>query len=258
MGQRPRIGHDRAKAMASTGPANQPRLSNRNAFGQQPPSHGPNLKLELSLLERHQTIAGLDEVGRGALAGPICVGLVCLTKKAAQKSPPPGLNDSKLLTAAQRSVLVPAIDTWASRWTLGWASPREIDGGGMTKALRQAAWRAIAALPAPPDQVILDGSHDWLSAGPDLFELEAAPYYGPVTTKVKADQACASVAAASVVAKVARDQLMSELDATYPLYGWAANKGYGSQGHRQALVQHGPSILHRLSWALPAPAADET
>lgn len=210
----------------------------------------PTLDFELNeLAQRHcQLVGGMDEVGRGALAGPVCVGLVCASGKTPQ--PPPGLRDSKMLTAAHRESLVPGIVKWAESHAIGWAGPREIDRLGIVGALHLAGHRAIAALPAPPPRLILDGSHDWLTPKVDLFSADDEGWPCSVVTMVKADQACATVAAASVLAKVARDRLMVELDNAYQAYHFASNKGYGSLAHRRAIDDLGLSPIHRASWAL--------
>jgi len=190
----------------------------------------------------------MDEVGRGALAGPVCVGLVLVDASTA--APPPGLRDSKDLTATKRQALVPAIVAWAKSYALGWAGPREVDRLGVVGALHLAGHRALAALPAAPPRLVLDGAHDWLTPQVDLFTDDVGTWHTSVVSLVKADQKCASVAAASVLAKVARDKLMTELDAAYPPYCFAGNKGYGSVVHRQAIAQVGLCPAHRASWAL--------
>lgn len=221
-------------------------------------------------------VAGMDEVGRGALAGPVSVG-VCVVD-ASSGGCPVGLTDSKVLTARARTEYLPLIDDWALAHAVGSASSAEIDALGIIRALRLAGQRAltqVALVVGPVDTVLLDGSHDWLTAPePDLLSLldgiegiedtdgiedtEApAPhgYLAPrVHTRVKADLACASVAAASVVAKCARDAEMTALAQLHPEYGWVANKGYGSAQHIAALTGLGPSPLHRLSWKLPGVA----
>lgn len=196
-------------------------------------------------------VAGVDEVGRGALAGPLCVGAVAVV--AATCDPPDGLADSKLLTAEARAAVAPLLREWACAWALGWASAREIDESGLTVALRLAGHRALAGLGEAPDGIVLDGKHDWLTTPATLFAL-AAPDPWLVRTVVGADRAHASVAAASVLAKVARDQTMVALAAAHPGYGWESNKGYGSAAHLDALRQLGSTEQHRRSWALPGVA----
>ncbi|MDR0593018.1 MAG: ribonuclease HII [Bifidobacteriaceae bacterium] len=194
------------------------------------------------------SVAGMDEVGRGALAGPVCVGLVVV--EAATPDPPAGLADSKLLSPAQRERLIPNLAAWGRARAIGWASAVEIDRHGIVEALRLAGGRALDELGEHPEVIILDGKHNWLAPPNDLFS-PAPTAAWKVRVKVKADRLCASVAAASVIAKVARDQRMEELAGVYPAYGWRANKGYGTPAHLDALRQFGPCAEHRRSWALP-------
>ncbi|MEY9848605.1 ribonuclease HII [Streptacidiphilus sp. BW17] len=195
-----------------------------------PPTHS----VERSLRRAGATlVAGVDEVGRGAWAGPVTV---CAAVTGLRK-PPVGLTDSKLLTPRRREELAPVLSAWVHAYALGHASPRECDELGMTAALRLAAVRALEGLPEPPDAVILDGKHDYLG--------------GPwrVRTVIKGDQSCVAVAAASVIAKVRRDAMMAELGCDHPDFGFADNAGYPSPVHREALERLGPTELHRLSWA---------
>lgn len=211
------------------------------------------------LREGVRVLAAMDEVGRGSLAGPVSVGVVLID--ASTRPAPEGVRDSKLLTPAQRESLVAPIRSWALACAVGHAQPGEIDELGIIAALRLAGERALADLPQRPDRVLLDGSHDWLtrpvvqgdlfadtSEAGDRWGLSAAP---PITMRVKADMSCASVAAASVLAKVERDSVMRQLGAADPAYGWAFNMGYSSPEHVAALEKHGPSIWHRRSWSLP-------
>jgi len=169
---------------------------------------------------------------------------------AATRRPPAGLRDSKLLPPAVRESLVPRIESWSSCWGIGHASAKEIDEVGILRALRLAGERALASLRLRPDLVLLDGNYDWFTrpkpsaASPTAIEPEQ------VTLKVKADLVCASVAAASVLAKVARDRLMVDLARWYPVYGWHSNKGYAAPEHRAALLEVGPCEEHRRSWRL--------
>lgn len=208
-------------------------------------------------------VVGMDEVGRGALAGPVTVGAAAVGPGTRLEVP--GLTDSKMLTPARREAAVPQIRDWIPVAT-GSAQPEEIDELGMTLALRLAGRRALAELAQAgicPEMIILDGKHDWLSADQDLLGLAqpdplegrfppAGAWEGPVHMKIKADLSCASVAAASVVAKVERDEEMVRLSEQFPQFGWAGNKGYGAAGHRAAIQEQGPSIHHRLSWSLGA------
>jgi ribonuclease HII len=210
-------------------------------------------------------IAGMDEVGRGALAGPVSVGVVVVDEVC--RSAPVGVKDSKLLSHQVRERLVPKIRGWATAYAVGHASPAEIDRFGIMVALRFAGTRALDALPVVPDLVLLDGNHDWLTDpqrvgllglvedDPDWL---AGPACGnpvrpciPVRTMVKADMVCSSVAAASVLAKVERDAMMVELAVTMPGYAWELNKGYSAPEHFAALASRGATTHHRRSWRLP-------
>jgi ribonuclease HII len=214
----------------------------------------PSLRLERRLLrERGLTsLACADEVGRGALCGPVTVGMVLVTE--ATRTAPQGVKDSKLLTPEQRLRLVPRIQQWATAYGVGHATPAEIDEFGIIAALRLAGHRALAELGAEPDAVLLDGHHDYL-APPEQESLLGPPVVAervpPVVTQVKGDMSCAGVAAASVLAKVARDEIMVRLADEHPDYGWAANKGYAAPEHVAALESLGPTTHHRTSWRLP-------
>ena len=212
-----------------------------------PVSRAPTLRVERALLrEGHLLIAAVDEVGRGALAGPASVGIVLVDMTV--RTAPAGVRDSKLLTPGARTALVPRIRRWALAYAVGHAGPDEVDQVGILGALRLAANRALAVLPTP-DLVLLDGNHDWLTdpmAG-GLF----APATPPVRTLIKADLSCSSVAAASVLAKVERDAMMVALHDEHPEYRWADNKGYSAPEHLAALVERGTTVHHRRSWRLP-------
>ncbi|MGF9663053.1 ribonuclease HII [Arthrobacter crystallopoietes] len=221
----------------------------------------PHLRFERSLTSQgFRMVAGADEVGRGALAGPVTVGMVLIDAGAVK--PLKGVRDSKLLNPRDRELLVPRIRTWAVAYGVGHASPDEIDSMGLTAALRLAgtrAWQAVLET-SRPDVVILDGNFNWLSPveQPTLFDAGTGTGCdAPVQTKIKADLNCLSVAAASVLAKVERDNLMAELARTHPEYGWEINKGYATAAHRTALTTHGESAVHRRSWRLiPAELLD--
>ncbi len=226
-----------------------------------PTVKSPTLRVERSLQRQgFRLLAGMDEVGRGALAGPVSVGIVVIDEVC--RSAPQGVRDSKLLSASARERMVPRIHRWAHGFAVGHASAWEIDRIGIIAALRLAGVRALAALPVVPDLVILDGNHDWLTA-PDRIGLlgllddgpdrEGTP---PVTTMVKADQRCSSVAAASVLAKVERDGLMVAHASAHPAYRWEINKGYAAPEHLAALELHGPCDLHRRSWRLRGRASE--
>ena len=195
-------------------------------------------------------VAGIDEVGRGAIAGPVTVGVAVVD--ASTPTAPSGLRDSKLLSPQQREDLEPRVRRWAVTCAVGHAAAAEIDRWGIMAALRLAALRALSVC-GPVDAAILDGPYDWLAVEqPGLFA--SAPWPAVevpvVTTQVKGDQRCSSVAAASVAAKVERDRIMSRLHEAAPQYGWAQNKGYSTAEHSDALVRHGLSQQHRSSWRL--------
>ncbi len=213
----------------------------------------PSLELELrqaaSLGVRF--VIGVDEVGRGALAGPVAVGAALIDLR--DTSPwPADLRDSKLISEPNREKLEPLVREWVLASGVGMVSAAEIESNGIVAALRAAGSAAISslldavransqasALVNEGCLILLDGSHNWLGSSTAGFT---------VVTQTKADRDCVSVAAASVIAKVARDRLMIELDGALPGYGFAGNKGYSSAGHIEALRQLGPSTEHRTSW----------
>jgi len=211
----------------------------------------PRLRVENGLREAgYEFVAGLDEVGRGALCGPVTIGAVVLPAPGLR--PPRGLRDSKLLPPQQRRRLVPRILDWSPATAVAHASPAEIDRMGIIAALRLAAHRALRALPVPVDIVVLDGNHDYVTPPDelDLFDSDWLSATPAVQTVVKGDQTCATVAAASVLAKTTRDALMCELAGAHPEYGWTENMGYATPAHREALRRLGPSPQHRQSWRL--------
>ena len=214
----------------------------------------PTLDEENSLFERGvKFVAGVDEVGRGALAGPVSVGVAVVTVETS--NPPTGLRDSKLMSLAARERIISAVKDWPIAHAVGSASAQEIDQIGIVSALRLAWTRAYELLTVKPEHVILDGKHNWLSPkATDLFEIEIPNIEVPVTMKIKADATCASVSAASVLAKVDRDLYMRELAVSYPEYGWDSNVGYGASGHMDAIRRLGPTEFHRKSWSLPQQA----
>ena len=209
----------------------------------------PTLQFERELFAGGaRFVIGCDEVGRGAIAGPVGVGVCAID--ATVGSIPEGLRDSKMLSEKRREVLAPLASEWALHFAVGLASAREVDDLGITACLGLAGKRALVALHESgvgilDSVVLLDGHQDWLN--PALSSPIA------VRTRVKADRDCASVSAASVIAKVHRDRLMIEADAAEPGYEWSGNKGYGSAGHFAAIERLGASSIHRLSW-LKAPA----
>lgn len=219
------------------------------------PQAVPHLRHERQLLrEGARLVAGMDEVGRGSLAGPVSVGVVVVDART--RSAPRGVADSKLLTPAAREALLPALARWGLARAVGHASADEIDAVGIMAALRLAGRRALAQaslVVGPVDTVLLDGNHDWLTGAATLFDDDAGEPRPRVHLRVKADRSCASVAAASVLAKCERDALMVALAPAHPAYRWEENKGYASPEHLAALRDVGPCVLHRRSWHLPVP-----
>ncbi|TFC23679.1 ribonuclease HII [Cryobacterium glucosi] len=204
----------------------------------------PTLEVELGLLaEGASCVIGCDEVGRGALAGPVGVGVAAID--GTHGAMPVGLRDSKMLSERRREALAPLAVAWVLHSAVGLASAKEVDEIGIIAALGLAGKRALAELFAAGvdvrgSVVLLDGNDDYLN------KALATPL--SVLTRIKADQDCASVSAASVIAKVHRDRLMIAADAVTPGYGWAGNKGYGSAEHMAAIGRLGPTGLHRKSW----------
>ena len=200
----------------------------------------PTLEFERELFASGaRIVAGMDEVGRGAIAGPVTIGVVAVD--ASVGAVPEGLADSKLMTIKRREAMVPVAKEWGLAWATGSATAEEIDKYGIMSALGLAGSRALAALGVVPDVIILDGNNSF------LIEEDNGPR---VVTRIKGDQNCASVSAASVIAKVERDALMTQLHEQYPHYGWNGNKGYGAAVHTGAIKTHGVTDLHRKSWNL--------
>lgn len=203
----------------------------------------PTLDFERELFESGATcIVGVDEVGRGAIAGPVVVGVSLIR---AVTDFPVGLRDSKLISAKRREALVDPVREWVVATEVGEASASEIDEFGIVASLTRAGERAFAKLAMAGHDlaggvVLLDGTHNWLKGGllPPL----------DIRVRAKADRDCAVVAAASVVAKVYRDNLMVVAAGEADTFGWASNKGYGSEGHFEAIRAHGATSLHRTTW----------
>ena len=197
----------------------------------------PNLHEELALFASgYACVAGVDEAGRGAWAGPVCAAAVVLPlHKPDLSALLTGVRDSKQCTPRQREALWPIIVTVAQKVGVGWATSAEVDELGIVPATRQAMARAVGRLDGATDALLVD-----YVRLPDLAL--------PQRVLPKADVHCLSVAAASIVAKVERDRLMVALDGDFPGYGFARHKGYGTQQHREALARLGPSPIHRLSW----------
>ncbi|WP_167142617.1 ribonuclease HII [Canibacter zhoujuaniae] len=202
----------------------------------------PTLDYEFELLAKAPLVIGLDEVGRGAIAGPVAVGAQVFTPDAGEI--PAGLRDSKLLTEKRREAVAPLLDAWGAG-AVAFGAAAEIDANGITEMLGRTAREALSMLhevgiPVQHAVILLDGKHDWLS--PQLN----SPL--TVVTRVGADRACATVAAASVRAKVQRDHFMIAAAKNFPHYAWERNKGYGSKAHFAGIATHGVTELHRKTW----------
>jgi ribonuclease HII len=193
------------------------------------------LRLERKLWEAgDRVVCGVDEVGRGSWAGPVTVAAVVPAPEHVR-----GVRDSKELARPDRERAAASVWRWAVAVGIGHASHEECDELGMTEAQRRAGMRALAQLDEQgyvPDRIVLDGKHNYLGLG------------ARVTTVVKGDTKCLAVAAASCVAKVARDRLMMEEAEHYPPYGFESNVGYPAPAHKAALAGYGPSAIHRRSW----------
>lgn len=194
----------------------------------------PTREIEKTLwAEGYRTVVGIDEVGRGAWAGPIMVGAAILPRNTRVN----GVRDSKLLTETRREFLFDRIGSWCTGWAVGAASQEECDRLGMSAAQKLAATRAINALGVVPDVAVTDGRWDFVT-----------PAVARVELVVKADLRCLSVAAASILAKVVRDREMRAWAEHYPHWSFDTNKGYPCPVHKAALLGYGPSAIHRRSW----------
>jgi ribonuclease HII len=199
----------------------------------------PDLKFERRLWRGGlRSIAGLDEAGRGALAGPVTVGAVILPEAPQLARQLRGVRDSKQMSACARESAVPRIQSAARAWGVGFASAAEIDALGIVAAVRMAALRALELLGCLPDHLLTD------------FRLELPELDISQTSLVRGDVNCLSIAAASVLAKTARDEFMRDLDTQYPAYQLGKHKGYGTASHRLALRRYGGSPIHRRSFVL--------
>ena len=197
----------------------------------------PDLSYEKKLWLAHEYVAGLDEAGRGALAGPVCVGAVIFPPNLPHLIQTlGGVRDSEQLTPRKRDQLAPRIKKSALAWGIGFSSAAEIDGLGIVPATRLAASRALEAMPIFPDFLLTD------------FRLELPELDISQAALVKGDQRSLSIAAASILAKTARDALMIGLDVQYPQYGFARHKGYGCLAHRRAIISLGFSPVHRKTF----------
>jgi ribonuclease HII len=182
-----------------------------------------------------QYIAGIDEAGRGPLAGPVTSAAVILPKDPCIGQHLFGVRDSKQMTPAQRETWSERVKAAAVTYGIGFASAEEIDAAGILAATHLAAYRALAMLSVKPEHLLTD-------------YLTLKDFAGPQTSLVKGDARCLSIAAASVLAKTARDRLLCELDCQYPGYGFARHKGYATPEHLRAIRRLGASPIHRLSF----------
>ena len=195
----------------------------------------PSLDLERQLLEKHDVVIGIDEVGRGALAGPVAAGAFFLTADLLGGMPT-ALRDSKLVPELKRALLAQDVSNWGEA-RVGFSQAEVIDQKGIMSSLKLAVLQTLNDIPYQNPIILLDGSHNFL-----------ADVGIEVVIKTKADRDCGSVAAAAISAKVARDQLMVELAKIYPGFGWEQNKGYASEMHIAAIQTLGPAAEHRKSW----------
>lgn len=212
----------RSAAPTSTPPVLRPSLRRKS----------PSLSHERALWESgHEVVVGMDEVGRGAWAGPLTVGAAVLPRDRRVYK----VRDSKQLTAAEREAMFDRIAGWCVAWGVGHASHVECDELGMSAAQRLAASRAIEQMGLRPDRVLLDGKWDFVGGG--------------ITERlVRGDSRCLSIAAASILAKVTRDRIMGRLAEDYPWWWFDHNKGYPCHRHKASLRGMGPSAIHRRSW----------
>lgn len=231
-----------------------------------PAARHPGLAVERALWRSgHRWVAGCDEVGRGAWAGPLTVGVAVVHPGLRLRSLPFWLRDSKTVPEERREAAFAEVARWCADAAVGHASAQECDRWGMTVAWRLAARRALAALELVPSALVVDGPWNLLverpgrpehpedlsppdpPAEPPPFPAVALP--GTVLPVVDGDATCAAVAAASVLAKVVRDRIMRAEAVHFPAYGFEANKGYPSRDHKIALRGYGLSTIHRRSWA---------
>ena len=191
----------------------------------------PLYAFDAEVRSQYGCFAGVDEAGRGPLAGPVCAAAVILPKGLVID----GLNDSKKLTDKKRRELYDVITQSAVSYGIAMASEQEIDEINILQATFLAMQRALDKLAVKPDLALIDGNR-------------AKDFGLPVRTIVKGDSLSASIAAASILAKVTRDRLMEQLDAQYPQYGFAVHKGYGTRRHYAALREYGPCEIHRQTF----------
>ena len=177
-------------------------------------------------------IAGIDEAGRGPLAGPVVVGIVIMNKSSFIE----GVNDSKKITEKKRELLYEQITNEAIDWPVGIVDQKEIDEINILNATKKALHEAISNLKIKPDRILVDAL--------EHIDTNGIPY----TSIIKGDAKVYSISAASIIAKVTRDRIMQEYDEIYPEYGFAKHKGYGTAQHIQAIKTYGPCILHRKTF----------
>lgn len=198
----------------------------------------PDLAIEQSLWITGLTrLAGIDEAGRGAWAGPVSAGVVILPPELSLLDTLHGVRDSKLMTPLQRENWVPFIQQSSLAWGVGFASAGEIDEIGILPATRLAVLRALQTLSISPEHLVTD-----------YLKLPEIPI--PQTPLIKGDRRCLSIAAASVLAKTSRDALMRQLGSEFPAYGFARHKGYGTRQHQEAIRKYGLCAIHRYSFAI--------
>jgi ribonuclease HII len=215
-----------AKTGARTAPGSVPKL--RKALK----AKSPSLSAERALWdEGYDVVVGLDEVGRGAWAGPLTLGAAVVPKDRRVNK----IRDSKMLTEPEREALFERVADWCEAWSVGHASEEECDELGMSEAQRLAARRALDALGVPAQSVLLDGKWDFVGEGTSQM-------------LVKGDARCLSIAAASILAKVTRDRIMRAEAEHHPYWAFELNKGYPCPKHKVALQGLGPSAIHRRSW----------
>lgn len=192
----------------------------------------PGLAVERRLWDAGlDLVVGVDEVGRGAWAGPLSVGAAIVPKDRRIYK----VRDSKMLTEDEREAMFDRVANWCEAWSVGHASPQECDELGMADAQRLAASRALDGLGVAAERVLIDGNWDFVGRG-------------NTETIVRGDATTLSISAASIIAKVTRDRIMRDMDRSYPWYHFAGNKGYPGPRHKAALQYYGPSAIHRRSW----------
>ncbi len=250
----------RAEEAAARGHRTRPRVS-------------PTLDRERDLWEEgYAVVAGMDEVGRGAWAGPVSVGVAVLKESTSSSSQPPLLRDSKMLSEKRREEIFDEVGKWCAEWSVGHADARECDRWGMVSAIQIAGYRALSQIKRTPEVLLVDGPVDLLmgrpagdggqgdggqgddsvhgaSKGLPGFDPQSVPALPRVIPVTRGDETCASISAASVLAKVVRDRLMREQRDQFPAFGFERNKGYPSPEHRLALRRVGLTPIHRRSWS---------